>query len=312
MKFSNYNLTQTLSPTQHEVLVGLLLGDGHLKLDEKGKYPSLRVKRAPKDIKYLEYQYNLFKSLCASGIKTYEEHIDGEVLPRISNVFATRAIPAFSNYYTQWYGSSKIPENIELTPLTLATWFCDDGNVENYNNKNGLKTKFATHAFGKENVLFLINKLYDTLNAKFTIQKVLQKQNSKTDEQYIIVGNTSSSRILFKYIENHVIGMGMQRKSDIWKNTNFSVVPGFKKQSSDWIDFLNKILNLNKFLVKDMVNENFSKNLTEFHLNTFVKKSFLTKAKNFNIKYNPFEYEVSDIGKIEIKKIISNVKNCCS
>ena len=68
MKYSNECiLPHTLDDIQHQVLIGGLLGDFSLMKD--GKFPRMKVDRQYLDKEYLEWEFNIFKNLCKSGIK---------------------------------------------------------------------------------------------------------------------------------------------------------------------------------------------------------------------------------------------------
>ena len=151
---NQYLLPHTLTDLQHQVLVGTLLGDAHLSLE--GKYPRMKIDRQRRDKPYLEWQYNIFKDLCKSGIKEITRYDKRYDTFNEQVYFRTRAIPAFLDYHNKWYIDKikSVPQELEFTTIVLATWFADDGCVSNEQNQN-LRLKLSTDGFGYDETKFL-------------------------------------------------------------------------------------------------------------------------------------------------------------
>src|ERR1700686_547149 len=159
MTFSNeFLLPHILTDIQHQVLIGGLLGD--FGMTKEGKYPRFKVDRQYLDKDYIEWEYNIFKDFCASGIKDFERFDKRYNKSHRYLSFRTRAVPAFLNYYNVWYpdGIRQVPENLELTPLILAVWFADDGCIVD-SSKNGLTLKISIESFGNIGAEILSSKL---------------------------------------------------------------------------------------------------------------------------------------------------------
>ena len=118
----------SLNDIQHQMMIGGLLGDSHLGQGRKD-YIRLKIDRQYRDLPYLEWQYNLYKDCCSSGIREYTKEDKRYNTNYKYCSFRTRGVPAFIDYYNKWYGSGtrQVPEDIEFTPLILAVWFADDG-----------------------------------------------------------------------------------------------------------------------------------------------------------------------------------------
>lgn len=196
----------------HEILTGLLLGDGTIEM--RGKNPRFAVSRAIKDLSYLEWNYSYFKDWCLSGI-SLRERFDNRTQKTYSGCsFRTCAKQELLPYYHKWYSSQGkcIPRDLELTPLMLAIWFLDDGHIEK--RRLSLKTLFATNSFTKEDVIFLRDKLNTFLDAKFTISRV-----SSVKKQYVICGSNDASKKLFRIIDSVIPTGTMDRKTFIWRDS---------------------------------------------------------------------------------------------
>jgi len=115
-----------LNPKQLEVIIGMLLGDGHLRTERKG-YSRF-------GIIHCERQKELF-DLEIKALSGFEINIHRrEAYKRSSPAFSctTRGGNQWMILREQWYPKGKkiVPENIILTPLTLATFYMDDGSYE--------------------------------------------------------------------------------------------------------------------------------------------------------------------------------------
>lgn len=220
MKYSNeFLLPHILTPIQHETIIGGLLGDSGF--EKSGKYPRMKIDRKALDKPYLEWQYNVFQNLCSSGIKEFERFDKRYNRPHQYCSFRTRAVPAFLNYYHDWYpnGKRQVPENVELSPLTLAVWFADDGCVIN-NGNNKLTLKISIESFRKIGAELLSSKLEFLFKEKFPIYRKV-----KNKDQFFIKTSTIPAQLFFKYIQSDIININMLRKYNIWKDCDLDHVP---------------------------------------------------------------------------------------
>lgn len=121
------NNKDSLDQEQRDLLVGLLLGDGHLETQTNGRTFRLKVEHSESQADYSEWLFQKFKSLCDQTKVYRRERTDG----RVSVGFTTRASGTFRFYAQQFYvgRQKRIPPMIHkmLTPLGLAVWFMDDG-----------------------------------------------------------------------------------------------------------------------------------------------------------------------------------------
>lgn len=217
-------MPHTLTNTQHQVMVGGLLGDSCLAKD--GKYPRLKIDRQAKDRPYLEWQYGIFSELCLSDIKDIERY-DKRYDKSYKQVsFRTRAVPAFLSYYETWYvgGARQVPETIELAPLILAVWFADDGCV--VTNNSAITLKLSTESFGKAGAEILSSKLQSRFGEKFPIYRKMRDK-----DQFFIKASTCAAQAFITDIQSHIVEMGMLRKYDTWDGANLTDAPKIGKPS---------------------------------------------------------------------------------
>lgn len=203
-----------LSKTQEELLVGALLGDGCVFLHPNAKHPYFYIARKLTDIQYLEYQFQFFRSYCnQSDLKQYDIY-DKRTKKTYQQVkFVTRSNVVFDKYYQEWYsGVKRLPEKLELSPLTCAIWFCDDGCVCLDKRTNRLKLKLSTHCFTEHENKRLSHMLYQMLDTEhFAV--------SQDGGNYYITSADSGTKAFIRYIQNY-IPVSMQRKIT-WNENHF-------------------------------------------------------------------------------------------
>jgi LAGLIDADG DNA endonuclease family protein len=121
-------------PTEMEVIIGSLIGDG--SLTKSGKHYRLRIGHTMRHRDYVEWKYQLLKRLCITSPQN---------VPTTKSVrFGTVGHPELSQTRYQWYDKNQvkfIPQDFRLTPLMLAIWFMDDG------CKHGNTVDFSVHCF---------------------------------------------------------------------------------------------------------------------------------------------------------------------
>ena len=203
-----------LTDRQREIVVGSLLGDGYISMNNiSGMFCKTQC-AASKE--YVEWH---FKELGPYSLsmrpRTRAAH---DITTRIrkpgtrkSIEFKTCSHPKFVEYRSQWYpnGIKVIPEDIELTPLSLAVWYCDDGS----NHKNHKAVILHTQCFTDcdinrlRDILMLEYGLITTINLdgkkKSTIRVSSKSYNSFLDivSPHITTADMSYKLIRYKHIK---------------------------------------------------------------------------------------------------------------
>lgn len=126
IKRRNYKkIEETEELTQ--LLIGTILGDGHLELRKKSKAKNARLKfgHSIKQLEYLKEKIRLSKVLWNSTIN--KTNIKAEI--------SSISHPLLTKYYRLFYkNGKKILPNIKLNPLGLAILFMDDGSRDKTTN----------------------------------------------------------------------------------------------------------------------------------------------------------------------------------
>jgi hypothetical protein len=178
-----HKLTLRLSKMQRSIIVGTLLGDGHLETQDERHTFRLKVEHSAKQLAYVEWLYENLKDLVNTPPKSKRKLL-GEI-EHENYYFQTLSLSQLRFYGQQFYdasGQKKVPRQIRhwLTPLALAVWFMDDGSIKSKHHKALI---FNTQCFNKAD----IRLLQDALQANFSLESTIRTQ--KDGLQILIVGD---------------------------------------------------------------------------------------------------------------------------
>ena len=114
------NAVGSLSEVQHSIIIGTLLGDGAMRCKT---IALLEVNHSSHQATYVLWKYEHLSNLVRTPPRVRRGNGG-----RIACRFVTRSLPALTPYYRLFYGAGRkrVPE-VELSPLSLAVWFMDDG-----------------------------------------------------------------------------------------------------------------------------------------------------------------------------------------
>ncbi len=121
LNLSEGNTVGSLTEAQCSIIEGCLLGDGAMRCKANAL---LEVNHAAHQREYVDWKYQQLRSLCGTPPKLRQGN--GR---RVACRFTTLSLPQLTPYYRRFYrGRAKVvPEDLFLTPLSLAVWFMDDG-----------------------------------------------------------------------------------------------------------------------------------------------------------------------------------------
>ena len=191
----NHKKKLKLTQRQRQIVIGKLLGDGHLESQNNGRTYRLKVEHSLKQKEYVDWFYEEFKEWILSRPKKKEQIVNGKLYYKYW--VNTLSCGSFRFYAQQFYRGEKkvVPKLIHrwLTPLSLAVWFMDDGSVKSKNHRARI---INTQGFGKKEVL----RLMKVLNDKFGLQCKLRKQK----EGYQIMILAESADEFAKIIKSHL------------------------------------------------------------------------------------------------------------
>jgi len=193
----------SLSKEISDIIVGLILGDLHIRKRKLGVNPCLVFRQGLVHKDYLLHLYEKFQLYCPQEPQLYNSPLHKKTgISYSSMYFQTYSLPCFTALHTLFYPSGKkiVPANIAdlLTPLSLSYWIADDGSFHKINQVVTL----STHSFTLDEV----NLLVDVLNKWDLNCRVNKYKNA-----YVITIPFKSLPVLQKLLKPHMPSM-MQYK----------------------------------------------------------------------------------------------------
>jgi hypothetical protein len=206
-----------LTSRQKEIILGSLLGDGSLR---KAPLNSSFCKK--QCVKYKEYVEWHIKELFPFSKKidtlySTDKPIANKTgiaerkkVPRYLSAYAVRTCqhPIFTEIRRKWYPKGKkiVPRDIELTPLSVAVWFCDDGN----NNWKNREARIFTQSFTKKEANFLRMLFVKQFGIKPKIHIIVSNKTGK--KQPYLKFNSDAYDALIHLVKPYVVWNCMQHK----------------------------------------------------------------------------------------------------
>lgn len=213
----NKNPPDTLSSIQEEVLIGSLLGDGSLYKYKHHINAGFTIARKFEDKEYLQYQFDLFKDFCYKDSLSERNYLDKRTNKIYCTYsFRTQCAKVFTALHDKWYidGIKIVPNDLKLTQLICAIWFCDDGSIVD-TGKTGKRISIYTDGFTEIEVRFLKNLLDQTIGTEF---KLTHKNSTKDPIKgfYLYINKREDVVKFINYIKD--VFPPMNRKSSRWED----------------------------------------------------------------------------------------------
>lgn len=161
-----------------EIFDGIMLGDGGLSAPARGKKTAILTLAQTESKKdFADYVLNLLKD---EGVQTRYttggEERDTIICGRSAHTnksvrIITRSYLDLRNEMIRWgykdkIGKTKIPDDISISPLTLAIFYMGDGSIVQHKNRKNpnYRIQFSTECFDKESIIKFRNKLEQKYN----------------------------------------------------------------------------------------------------------------------------------------------------
>ena len=196
-KIEEHKKLLRLTDRQRSILVGTILGDGHLESLNGGRTFRLKVEHSKKQSFYVDWLYDEFKDWALTPPKVKPKKLNDKIFENY--YFQTLSVGQFRFYGKLFYKFNlpkSIPKNIDklLTPLALAVWFMDDGS---YKSKNHRAVILNTQGFSEKDINILIESFFKKFGLKANIR--IQKDGL----QIIIVGQ--SAQRFYEIVKPYVL-----------------------------------------------------------------------------------------------------------
>ena len=118
------NTAGSLTKLERSIIIGSLLGDGYMRIMPNRSDAFLEINHSIKAKDYVDYKFNKLKRICESAPKERTTNND-----RHAYRFFTKQHKDLTILYGLFYKNKRkiIPKNLELDPVSIATWYMDDG-----------------------------------------------------------------------------------------------------------------------------------------------------------------------------------------
>ena len=183
-----YKESLKLTDQQREVLIGTLLGDGHLETQNNGQTYRLKIEHTFWQKDYVDWLYDLFREWVTTSPRKRDHKALGVTYEKYG--FQTLSHGAFRFYAQQLYSSKRkiLPKLLHkwLSPLVMAVWFMDDGSIKSNRNRALI---LNTQCFTRDENL----KLIQIIKKKFGIEMSLRPQR---DLYQLYIGSNSVEKFV--------------------------------------------------------------------------------------------------------------------
>lgn len=164
-----------LSSRQEAIVLGNILGDGHLQLSPNSKTTRLRFNHAMKQAHYVEWQFKELGWLC-DGVSKPKEIVEKQKY-HICRAY-TKYRPELTPYHTLTYKTTTLPNRRFVktlpsnfgdylkNPEVFMVWYLDDGTLR----LDGGACRLATQSFTLQEHEILQEALQNNFNVKTVIE----------------------------------------------------------------------------------------------------------------------------------------------
>ena len=176
------NISAPLSDQARAIILGTILGDGSLNVQSKYANANLQIRHSETQREYLLWKAEALREI-ASEHSVSVQKPDGYSSLRKWR-FAGRRLPSLTDLYrlTHRKNTLRIRRKWlnQLTPLSLAVWWCDDGSLIGY---GGRKRGFCTDGFDEQSVRILARYLAVVWNVRTVVAPIRRMYNG-AERQY--------------------------------------------------------------------------------------------------------------------------------
>jgi len=123
-----YKASLTMTERQKQILDGMLLGDGHLERQRGARFARLKIEHSAAQAAYVRWKFAEWQDWVRTPPRERPRRNRlGTVSTNIG--FSTLSHVEFELCRLRFYRDrcKVVPVDLELTPLSMAVWFMDDG-----------------------------------------------------------------------------------------------------------------------------------------------------------------------------------------
>src|SRR3989344_4973052 len=171
-----------LSDQARAIILGSILGDGSLKIQSRYANANLQIRHSETQKDYLLWKAEKLKEIARDRSVSVQE-ADGYSKNRKWR-FVSRNLQSLTQLHQLTYKDNHLRIRRkwlnQMTVLSLAVWWCDDGSLICYGGRKGV---FCTDGLDEESVKILARYLRVVWNIRAKVAPVGRKRDGK-QEQY--------------------------------------------------------------------------------------------------------------------------------
>ena len=143
-----------LTPIEEQVLIGKMLGDGTLDIKENKFINTAHISWGQKEKDYNDWTINAIKDIA----KATKEQIAGygTTMYRGATINSVSIFDKFNSWLIS--GHKEVPDDIVLTPISMAFWYMDDGCLTHAEGQED-RVRLATNSFNNHSCELLLREL---------------------------------------------------------------------------------------------------------------------------------------------------------
>jgi len=195
---------------QEQVILGTVLGDGHISRFPNRRHSNLLVAHSTKDEDYLRWKHEKLESICSKK-SVYITNNRGYGLGHKLIWLRTRVHPFLTELRSGFYpnGNKIVPEDelYKLDELGLAVWFMDDGTLS-IRNVGSPRYILSTNGFSLEEHEMMRHYFNDRWNLH---PSIVRKNYKDRPTSYFLSFGVKDTRLLGNIIRPHIVDC-MSRK----------------------------------------------------------------------------------------------------
>ena len=174
-----------LSDQARAIILGSILGDGSLKIQSEYSNANLQIRHSETQKDYLLWKANALKEIAGDNSVSVQKADGYSTKPKWR--FMSKRTPALTELHHLAYKHNVLRIRRkwlnQMTQLSLAVWWCDDGSLISYGGRKGV---FCTDGFGEASVRILARYLGVVWNVRTVVAPVGRKRDGTRDEYWRI------------------------------------------------------------------------------------------------------------------------------
>ena len=201
-----------LSDRTKSIILGTLLGDGSLKIQKRYKNARLQFRHTEKDSEYFFWKAKQLreiageKSVCLQKPDGYSKNNKlrflGKTLLALTQLYELTYKKNTLQIKRMWLNN--------MTALSLAVWWCDDGSLIGEGARKGV---FCTDGFDKKSVKILAQYLHKVWNIRTKVAPINRGRDGKQEQYWRLwIHSTEDLKNFLRIILPHIPVKNMLRK----------------------------------------------------------------------------------------------------